>query len=288
MRRQVFISYRRDDDAGDTGRLYDRLREHFDVWFDVKSIKLAEDFPTAIGRAVGACDALIVVIGRHWLPGPATDDPDDFVRVEVASALDRGIPVFPVLVDGATMPEPADLPPTLAPLATRHALELSRSRFDYDLGLLVGAIEQVPRRRRTLPGWAKAAIAAAGAVAVLGGAALASGVLTGSSTTTTVVEPSTSTSPVTTATTTTTTRATTTTTTTALVTVPNVVGFTAANAKATLENAGFQVVQVTQLSSAKAGSVVSTTPTGGSKAAKGSTVTVRVSSGSTVTFFTTP
>src|SRR5579871_6800881 len=102
----IFISYRRDDAAGITGRLYDRLRQQFGheaIIYDVDTIPLGVDFLAYLNDAVGRCDILLAVIGRRWL-GPLRGgmrrihDPRDFVRIEVESALDRGVHVIPVLV----------------------------------------------------------------------------------------------------------------------------------------------------------------------------------------------
>jgi len=103
----IFISYRREDTAGHAGRLFDRLTQHFGkgrIFMDVSDIEPGTDFVEAIDKAVGSCDILIVVIGREWLtcadPGGhrRLDDPNDFIRLEAATALKRNIRVIPVLV----------------------------------------------------------------------------------------------------------------------------------------------------------------------------------------------
>ena len=100
----IFISYRRDDSSGHAGRLADRLVEHFGrnrIFVDTDTIEPGEDFVTAIERAVGSCEILVAVIGRHWLSAGGTgrlNDPNDFVRLEIATALRRDIRVIPVLV----------------------------------------------------------------------------------------------------------------------------------------------------------------------------------------------
>jgi hypothetical protein len=92
---------------------------------------------------------LIAVIGKHWLLSSdgegkrRLDNPEDFVRVEIATALKRNIRVIPVLVDGASIPRSSDLPDDLKLLARRNALEFSHSRFNADFGRLVAAIEAV-------------------------------------------------------------------------------------------------------------------------------------------------
>ncbi len=124
----IFISYRRDDTGGYAGRLYDRLYEHFDstrLFRDIDNIEPGLDFVEAIEQAVGSCDVLIALIGKRWLfiSGDTRkrriDDPEDFVRLEIATALKRKICVIPVLIEGASMPSQAELPDVLRRLARR-------------------------------------------------------------------------------------------------------------------------------------------------------------------------
>lgn len=146
----IFISYRRDDSPGHAGRIYDSLSARFGadrIFMDVDTIEPGEDFVRAIETAVGSCEALVAVIGRHWLRAAdgtprALDNPYDFVRLEVGTALDRGILVIPALVQGAAMPRPEELPEALAPLARRQGLELSDLRWRYDVGRLVTRLER--------------------------------------------------------------------------------------------------------------------------------------------------
>ncbi len=123
---RIFISYRRDDSSGHAGRLYDHLTGHFgqgQVFMDVDAIQPGLHFVEVVQEAVSACDALIAVIGQEWLEVSDAsgtrrlDDPSDMVRLEIATALERGIPVIPVLVRGVQMPREADLPIGLADLA---------------------------------------------------------------------------------------------------------------------------------------------------------------------------
>jgi hypothetical protein len=92
---------------------------------------------------------VLPVIGAHWLTsideqdGRRLDNPEDFVRREIATALKRDIQVIPVLVDGALMPRLTDLPDDLKPLVRRNALQVSDTGFDDDCRRLVAAVEQV-------------------------------------------------------------------------------------------------------------------------------------------------
>jgi hypothetical protein len=158
--RRIFICYRREDSSGHAGRLYDRLEAHFgddDVFMDIEAIEPGADYLEVIDRTVASVDVLIVLIGKRWLgtADPAgsrrLDDPEDVVRLEVAAALTRNIRVFPVLVQGATMPHPSDLPPDLAGLTRRNAIEISDARWDFDAERLIHAIEGIPGRRADAP-----------------------------------------------------------------------------------------------------------------------------------------
>ncbi len=147
---KIFISYRRGDSAGHAGRLFDHFAEHFgqtQVFMDIDTIKPGLDFIEAVQEAVAACDGLIAVIGTEWLEArDATgtrrlDDPDDLVRLEIATALERGIRVIPVLVQGANAPRATELPNGLKQLATRNALEVTDVRFRYDVERLILALD---------------------------------------------------------------------------------------------------------------------------------------------------
>jgi hypothetical protein len=147
----IFINYRREDTAGHSGRLFDSLSSHFAgrLFMDVDTLEAGVDFVEAIERAVGSCEALIVVIGREWLTitdkagRRRLDDPADFVRLEVESALARRIRVIPVLVQDAPMPGAEELPASLARLARRNAIELSDARWAYDADRLAHVIREI-------------------------------------------------------------------------------------------------------------------------------------------------
>ncbi len=152
MSGQIFISYRREESRWSARSLHDRLAQRFDrkqIFMDVDSVGLGEDFVKTIEETVGSCDVLIAVIGAHWLTstdaqgGRRLDNPEDFVRTEIATALRRHIRVIPVLVDGASMPQSADLPDDLKPLVRRNALLVGDTHFDDDCRRLMAAIEQV-------------------------------------------------------------------------------------------------------------------------------------------------
>jgi TIR domain len=134
----VFISYRRNDTAGEAGRLADDLSEKFGrsrVFVDVDSIPLATNFEERIEAALDSCRVVFVLIGSEWLTSRLPsgerrlDAEDDYVRQEVARALKRqDVAVVPVLVEGATMPSARDLPAEISTLATINAVDLSNKR----------------------------------------------------------------------------------------------------------------------------------------------------------------
>jgi hypothetical protein len=149
--RRIFISYRREETAYAAGWLFNRLADEFgagQVFKDVDSIELGDDFVEVINSAVGSTDVLLALIGDEWLTitdeagSRRLDDPDDFVRLEIEAALARKVRVIPILVDGARMPRAEELPPSLAPLARRQALELSPSRFEFDTSRLLKVLDK--------------------------------------------------------------------------------------------------------------------------------------------------
>ncbi len=150
MAGEIFISYRREDSAGTTGRLYDRLAKTFSrkkLFMDVDERMHGLNFVKVLSDKVEACAVFLAVIGPGWVSSTAKDggrrldNPNDFVRIEVASALRRNIPLIPVLVDGAAMPSAQDLPDDIKELALRHAVQLRNAHFNHDSELVVGAIK---------------------------------------------------------------------------------------------------------------------------------------------------
>jgi formylglycine-generating enzyme required for sulfatase activity len=146
---KIFLSYRRQDSAGVAGRIYDRLRAHFGddaVFMDIDSIPFGEDFREHIDAAVGRADLVLAVIGPRWSGKTDTsrriDDPRDFVRIEVESALQRGIPVIPVLLDRTRMPTEAEVPSSLVAMTYRNAIEVDQGRdFHHHVDRLIQGIE---------------------------------------------------------------------------------------------------------------------------------------------------
>jgi hypothetical protein len=148
----IFLSYRREDATPYARLLQSELTERFPdarVFMDLDSIEPGLDFVEVIERAVGSCAVLVVLIGRQWATladeggQRRLDDPDDFVRSEVQTALERGVRVIPVLVDGARPVRRQELPDELQKLARLNALELSSGRYRYDADRLFNVIQRV-------------------------------------------------------------------------------------------------------------------------------------------------
>jgi TIR domain-containing protein len=152
----IFISYRRSDSVGHAGRLYDHLAARFgdgQVFMDVDQIGPGEDFVRVIEDAVGSCAVLLAVIGKDWLTsrdetGRRLDNPNDLVRLELTTALARGVHVIPIFVQEARIPPAQELPEDLRPLLRRNAVELSDLHWRRDVDRLIGALEKIIARQR--------------------------------------------------------------------------------------------------------------------------------------------
>jgi tetratricopeptide (TPR) repeat protein len=179
MAETIFINYRREDSLSIAGRLYDRLTQAFgsrNIFMDVDHIPAGVDFVVHLNNQVAACRVILVIIGPNWLTakdesgGRRLDNPDDFVAIEIATALERDIRVVPVLVDGATMPKARDLPEPLKSLARRQAVEVRQFHFGRDAEALIERVrEAFDGDTVNLRPGRKAAVAAAVAVIVLAG-----------------------------------------------------------------------------------------------------------------------
>src|SRR5262249_5810362 len=118
------------------------------VFMDVVTMEPGVDFVRAIEKAVGECDVLVALIGKRWVGGEAggasrLDNTKDYVRLEVSTALARDIRVIPVLVDGMTMPNEDSLPSSVQPITQRNAIEVSNTRFNFDVDRLITAVRKI-------------------------------------------------------------------------------------------------------------------------------------------------
>lgn len=166
-RPHVFINYRREDSSGYAGRLRADLAEAFgkgNIFMDIDTIPPGADFGRVVEDRISSSDVVLALIGKHWLSATDTDGrrrldkPEDWVRLELESALNRAdVRVIPTLVGGADPPSSDDLPAGLEALARRHAFELSDARWPHDVEHLVhelGGATTVdePRSRKRAPG----------------------------------------------------------------------------------------------------------------------------------------
>jgi hypothetical protein len=158
----IFISYRRSDSAGHARALYRDLCRSFDkqrIFFDRESIEAGMVFPERLRSAIQSCRVLVALIAPGWLDakGPdgqrRLDSEADFVRQEIASALELGRKIIPVLFDDTPPPEAAQLPEPLRPLSAADALTLRGKNFEYDVQLaeLVRLLAEVPGMPAPLP-----------------------------------------------------------------------------------------------------------------------------------------
>jgi hypothetical protein len=156
-RTNIFISYRRTDSQDVTGRIFDHLVREYSrdsVFKDVDSIAPSQDFQHTIRQAILKADLALVVIGPDWLTARdkagerRLEKPDDPVRMEIEEARRAGIPLIPIVVGNATMPEASQLPDSLRPLAFLHALSVrSDPDFRTDVTRLIAAIEKMTTQK---------------------------------------------------------------------------------------------------------------------------------------------
>jgi hypothetical protein len=113
---------------------------------DVDAIQPGRDFRKSIHENVGGCSVLLAMIGPDWLEtkdadgARRLDNENDYVRLEIAAALKRDIPVVPVIVRGARMPKAHQLPEEVRELAYRNSVELTHARWKSDVQVLIRAL----------------------------------------------------------------------------------------------------------------------------------------------------
>jgi TIR domain len=150
LSRRVFISYRREGTAAYARLLYERLNDRFpgSIFLDLKDITPGDDFERVITDKVSLCQVLVALIDRDWISRRdgrgqrRLDDPRDFVRLEIATALNRNIRVIPALLNGAVMPDEGELPECLRGLVKRQAISVTDTDLDFQANLLIGAVER--------------------------------------------------------------------------------------------------------------------------------------------------
>lgn len=148
---EIFVSYRRDDTGGHARSLFTQLNQRFAdrVFLDWEGIDIGEDFVAKLEAIGQNCRVLLALIGPRWLNAADAAgqrrimSPADHVRREIERALERGIPVVPVLFDGAAMPGDAELPASLRPLALRNAVSVTNANFGADMERLIRGLEEL-------------------------------------------------------------------------------------------------------------------------------------------------
>src|SRR5262249_1454038 len=145
MLRNIFISYRREENKYQARMIFDAFQKaEVRVFYDIDSIPLGRDFRETIMDQVQKCDVLLALVGPNWATclDPKTklrrlENADDFVRIEIGTALNRGIPVVPILLDDASLPETDQLPTDLRNLFDMQAEFISVRTFDDDVKRLI-------------------------------------------------------------------------------------------------------------------------------------------------------
>ena len=154
MSRKIFISYRRTDAADFTVALYNELRRFYDdeaVFKDLNDIQPGQEFAEVLNDALDDSAVVLVIIGPTWLTesGERLFEENDWVRMEVALALERKLRVVPVLINGTKMPRKSDLPDVLHNLCDRQAHHIDNDRFSYDVAkLCMGLKDLVPFKKK--------------------------------------------------------------------------------------------------------------------------------------------
>lgn len=150
----IFINYRREDSNWNALAIYNELQKYFSrdqLFKDFNAIRPGDDYVKSIGNALQSCDVLLVLIGDKWLNitdeagNRRLDNPDDFVRLEIAKALSRDIKVVPVMLDEVKMPSANQLPENLQALTRRQLVEIDPTRFEDDVRKLAEAIRNILR-----------------------------------------------------------------------------------------------------------------------------------------------
>ena len=157
--KRIFISYRRSDSAGHAGRLYDYLKNYFGderIFFDVDTIKPGTNFEQKLNDELNNSEAVLVLIGNQWFDSKdkggnrRLDNPHDYVRFEVETAIGKNIIVIPILLQGTQMPSANVLPETLYDLSRRNAIRLNDDHWTSDCNFLAGILKNALNISRSL------------------------------------------------------------------------------------------------------------------------------------------
>jgi len=146
---RIFVNYRRGDVSHAAARLCDQLIKHFEVFLDVDSIRGGMDFVAVMTHAVTTSNVLLAIIGSGWVSITDSkgrrrlEDPNDYVRLEIQTALDHHVPVIPVLIDDAAFPDPQDIPDRLRPMMRINGRRLRHESFRSDSDRLIADIKRL-------------------------------------------------------------------------------------------------------------------------------------------------
>jgi TIR domain/Caspase domain len=152
LRPKIFLCYRREDTQGFARGIYESLANkygHEQVFRDIDSTPAGVKYSVWIESRVGQCSVMIVLIGNAWLSAEdrtgqrRLDLSKDWVRQEIEVALRRDIPIIPVRIQGAPMPSEDELPPSIADLSGFQSAEVADSRWAYDIGQLIQAVDNL-------------------------------------------------------------------------------------------------------------------------------------------------
>jgi hypothetical protein len=171
---KIFINYRRDDRAPIALNIAQYLERIFgadSIFLDIDRLRAGEQFPLVLEKRLSECRVMLAIIGPNWFNASdesgrrRLEQPDDWVRLEIARALARNVRVIPVLVDGATLPKKSLLPEDIRALVDRQSFTLTNpAAFRHEVAGLVRDIGGMTRRAKTF--WRTAGILAAASVAV--------------------------------------------------------------------------------------------------------------------------
>lgn len=153
-RATIFISYRRQDLPGMAFLIYEKISERYNIFIDIARVQPAANLSKKIGQALRESDLLLALIGPGWAGDTSTagsrkiDEPDDWIRVELETAFRIGIPIAPVLLEEAIMPNKAEVPKSLSALCNTLALQIRLGKdFDSDILKLFGMIDGELKRK---------------------------------------------------------------------------------------------------------------------------------------------
>src|SRR5215510_10672702 len=173
---KIFVSYRREDAPGDARGIYERLGRSFGdgkVFMDVDQLLAGQRFDRELDKALAECDVLIAVIGSRWMDllSECTQlGKRDYVRDEIAAALQRDIIVIPVMMGREAnmpqLPRAQDLPENIRDLVLYQKHNIAHESFGRDATHLIAALQSLLRERRGPGRWRALAVAGLTGLAV--------------------------------------------------------------------------------------------------------------------------